>query len=307
MSSKRLKGKKYRQVNERVKRDKENKDVNAKHSNDKITPNAKLKCEVVVPPLLKKVSANGSPDDHVKSDESSGNDDAPRRQRRKGNEDIIVISDDSNNDDSGSDYEDATQSHVTSEGIDEDTGSENEILEDTSSDDDGPRKGKKNPRKLKQPKKGSKLNSVVNDAGKGKKRKSAVLGSDTETDESNPKKKVKKETKPKISRAKADPWKLRSTAVQKQWRKLQAPPLEIFHFHRLVIDEYTYLDGKTHSLITSLQATCRWVLSGTPPVHDFLSLKTIAVFLDIHLGIDDDGEGQSAQIKKRKREQTGNN
>ena len=51
--------------------------------------------------------------------------------------------------------------------------------------------------------------------------------------------------------------------------------------------------------------TRRWVLSGTPPIHDFASLKTIAAFLDIHLGVDDDGEGQSEQIKKRRREQTG--
>ena len=41
------------------------------------------------------------------------------------------------------------------------------------------------------------------------------------------------------------------------------------------------------------------------PIHDFASLKTIAAFLDIHLGIDDDGEGHSAQVKKRRREQTG--
>ena len=86
---------------------------------------------------------------------------------------------------------------------------------------------------------------------------------------------------------------------------MHAPPLEMFHFTRLVIDEYTYLDGKILSLVQKLTATRRWVLSGTPPIHDFAALKTISAFLDIHLGVDDDGEGQSAQVKKRKREQTG--
>lgn len=87
---------------------------------------------------------------------------------------------------------------------------------------------------------------------------------------------------------------------------MQAPPFEMFHFARVVVDEYTYLDGKIHALITNLTAERQWVLSGTPPIHDFGALKTIAAFLNIHLGVDDDGEGQSAEVKKRKREQTGN-
>ncbi|THH03097.1 hypothetical protein EW145_g6533 [Phellinidium pouzarii] len=104
-------------------------------------------------------------------------------------------------------------------------------------------------------------------------------------------------------REETDPWKLESKA-KKDWKQMHAPPLEMFHFERLVIDEYTYLDGKILSLVQKLTATRRWVLSGTPPIHDFASLKTIAAFLDIHLGVDDDGEGQSVQVKKRKREQT---
>ena len=102
-----------------------------------------------------------------------------------------------------------------------------------------------------------------------------------------------------------DPWKLESSAVKRDWTLMQAPPLEMFNFSRVVVDEYTYLDGKAHALITSLTASRYWVLSGTPPIHDFGALKTIAAFLDIHLGVDDDAEGQSAQVKKRRREQTG--
>lgn len=101
-----------------------------------------------------------------------------------------------------------------------------------------------------------------------------------------------------------DPWHLESVAVRRDWTQMKSPPLEIFHFARVVVDEYTYLSGKVHSMVTKLTADRRWVLSGTPPIHDFGAVKTIAAHLNLHLGIDDDGEGQSAMIKKRIREQT---
>ncbi|EGN96836.1 hypothetical protein SERLA73DRAFT_93465 [Serpula lacrymans var. lacrymans S7.3] len=101
-----------------------------------------------------------------------------------------------------------------------------------------------------------------------------------------------------------DPWGLESAAVKKDWTQMRAPPLETFYFSRVVVDEYTYLEGKVHSLVTKLTAERRWVLSGTPPIHDFGAVKTIAAHLNLHLGIDDDGEGQSVMIKKRRREQT---
>lgn len=135
---------------------------------------------------------------------------------------------------------------------------------------------------------------------------------DSEAGDTKPKKATKRKAandKPppakKAKRAESDPWKLGSKAVQNEWTFMQAPPFEMFHFARVVVDEYTYLDGKIHALITNLTADRQWVLSGTPPTHDFAALKTIAAFLNIHLGVDDDGEGQSAEVKKRKREQTG--
>lgn len=106
-------------------------------------------------------------------------------------------------------------------------------------------------------------------------------------------------------RTDSDPWKLGSRAVKNDWKQMQAPPFEMFHFARKVVDEYTYLDGKIHSLATNITAERQWVLSGTPPIHDFAALKTIAAFLNLHLGIDDDGEGHSVEVKKRRREQTG--
>jgi SNF2-related domain len=102
-----------------------------------------------------------------------------------------------------------------------------------------------------------------------------------------------------------DAWKLKTPIVRNNWRKMQAPLIEMFHFNRLVVDEYTYLEGKIHAVITSINADHRWVLSGTPPIHDFAAVKTIAVFLGIHLGVDDTEEGKTDFVKKRNREQTG--
>ncbi|KAG6381702.1 hypothetical protein JVT61DRAFT_303 [Boletus reticuloceps] len=132
--------------------------------------------------------------------------------------------------------------------------------------------------------------SPSSEKSSGKKRK-AASGKDA------PAKKQKR-------REDTDPWGLESVAVRRDWTQTKSPPLEIFHFARVVVDEYTYLTGKVHSMVTKLTADRRWVLSGTPPIHDFGAVKTIAAHLNLHLGIDDDGEGQSAMIKKRIREQT---
>jgi hypothetical protein len=124
---------------------------------------------------------------------------------------------------------------------------------------------------------------------KSKKRK-------TDNDVEKPKKKLREDF---------DPWKLKASEVRKDWEQLRAPPLEIFHWARKVIDEYTYLeDAPQLPLIARLTADRHWVLSGTPPIHDFSALKTIAAFMNVHLGVDDDGEGKSDRVKKRLREQT---
>ena len=153
--------------------------------------------------------------------------------------------------------------------------------------------------------------------GKGKakakptaKKAASSAGSDDGMDVDEPEKPAKKAKKPakelvRKKRTDNDPWKLGSRPVQQEWTKMQAPPFEMFHWSRTVVDEYTYLDGKIHSLVTHLSSNRQWVLSGTPPIHDFGALKTIAAFLDVHLGVDDDGEGQSVEVKKRRREQTG--
>jgi hypothetical protein len=278
-------------------------------------PTRNLVVEVVIPSYSKEPHRKAYSSSVEDSDEEAVR---QRPSRRSKKSKYIVISDDEG-EDSASEYDetDATKSNQIADSEDDDTLG---IEDDSDMSDERPKaKTKAKPKPMPKANAVKKLHKVQSSddhmdvdeipskAQQGKKRKSEVMSTDVEEEDEDGKsmKKVKKETKPKISRAAADPWKLKSSSVRKTWKQMQAPPLEMFHFHRLVIDEYTYLDGKTHSLITSLQATCRWVLSGTPPVHDFPSLKTIAVFLDVHLGIDDDGEGQSAQVKKRRREQTG--
>ena len=102
-----------------------------------------------------------------------------------------------------------------------------------------------------------------------------------------------------------DPWKLKSTTVRRDWKNMHAPPLDMFHFNRLVVDEYTYLKGQVHSGITNLRSTYKWVLSGTPPLDDFADVKTISVFLGIHLGIDDGAGVKKENMKKIEKERTG--
>ncbi|KAJ3902995.1 hypothetical protein F5879DRAFT_990500 [Lentinula edodes] len=137
---------------------------------------------------------------------------------------------------------------------------------------------------------------------------------DIPSSKSKPKKiEVKKKAAPPPSSASEDDMDvdedLQSSAKKGKRRakgdgNMHTPPLEMFHFARVVVDEYTYLDEKVHAVVNNLTAPLHWVLSRTPPVHDFGALKTIFAFLDVHLHIDNDGEGQSAEIKKCKKEHT---
>lgn len=264
------------------------------------------------------------------SDEEAITSHASRPKRGNARRAIVVDSDDDADDDNGSDYED---NGVTDEPQDEPSPSEDEDnppsvkksrtsrgkptppptsedeistieISDDDEEEEEPQKRRANANNKGKAK--ASINSSKSDDDSmdvdeqpsspsseksgGKKRKAAST-------KDAPAKKQKR-------REDTDPWRLESVAVRKDWTKMQSPPLEIFHFARVVVDEYTYLTGKVHSMVTKLTADRRWVLSGTPPIHDFGAVKTIAAHLNLHLGIDDDREGQSAMIKKRIREQT---
>lgn len=71
-------------------------------------------------------------------------------------------------------------------------------------------------------------------------------------------------------------------------RKIQQffPLLEMFSFHRIVIDEYTYLKG-TEATLDLVRSTKRWILSGTPALGSFSDVKKMARLIGINLGIND--------------------
>ncbi|KAI9808767.1 MAG: hypothetical protein M1825_003920 [Sarcosagium campestre] len=107
-------------------------------------------------------------------------------------------------------------------------------------------------------------------------------------------------------KASSDPFSLCVKATKSDWRQMRCPLFQMFRFNRVVVDEYTYLDGKNHTCITHISAAARWVLSGTPPLGDFADVKTIAVFLGIRLGVDDDAAGviKGQNIKNMQRDRT---
>lgn len=77
------------------------------------------------------------------------------------------------------------------------------------------------------------------------------------------------------------------------WEMVKTPLLHAFSFNRLVIDEFTYANPERLAPLLSLEARSKWILSGTPPLNDFADVNTIAPFLGIHLGVDDDDDDQS--------------
>ncbi|KAG6836770.1 hypothetical protein H0H93_003548 [Arthromyces matolae] len=184
--------------------------------------------------------------------------------------------------------------------------------EDPSGDDSESSDDERASKKRKTSNGKSKTTAVPRPKAKGKAitaSSSSDVDMDVDTDASTKKPPKRKaadddEQPAKKKRVDSDPWKLTTPAVQKDWTSMKAPPLEMFHWGRIVVDEYTYLEGKVHTLVTKVTADRRWVLSGTPPIHDFGAVKTIAAFLNIHLGVDDDAEGKSAELKRRRREQT---
>ncbi|KAI0831805.1 hypothetical protein BC628DRAFT_1311075 [Trametes gibbosa] len=331
--TKRLKGKSYRDAAEttakssKVKAEPKNESLPVKKQSAS-GPRSGMKVEVVIPSLPKhrgSPSASSAPSSAPASDE----DEDVRTVRRAVKRKAIVISDDDEDDSdekpapkkgkapakASSKKRPAKRSKASeSSDYEESAAEEDEEQDDeedfvVSSDDEQSKKSKVKGKSQAASKKASKARSAPTTSES----EDVMEVDDDEDEDEKPagkgkkpakKAKVEKPVKEKKRREDSDPWKLKSSAVRRDWRKMQSPPLEMFYFARKIVDEYTYLDGKMLSMVTKLKADRLWVLSGTPPIHDFGALKTISAFLNIHLGIDDDNEGQSLQVKKRKREQT---
>ncbi|GAA5937049.1 uncharacterized protein JCM15063_000140 [Sporobolomyces koalae] len=101
-----------------------------------------------------------------------------------------------------------------------------------------------------------------------------------------------------------DEWNFGSKSVAKDWTAMKAPPLAMFSFARIVVDEFTYTSGSVLVGIHHIRARARWVLSGTPPLSDFSEIKSIASLLHCHLGIHDPSEGRDKTVDMRNAEQT---
>jgi hypothetical protein len=78
------------------------------------------------------------------------------------------------------------------------------------------------------------------------------------------------------------------------WKGLAHPPFHLFHFDRLLVDEYALLADKlsgsertaAYASVMQLKADKRWILSGTPALNDFVDVKAIAGLLGLNLGVD---------------------
>lgn len=106
-----------------------------------------------------------------------------------------------------------------------------------------------------------------------------------------------------ILKAERDPWGLSSSHVGKDMSKMKCPPLEMFFWNRVVVDEFHYLAdkadrGRVLTLVLALKSSFRWCLSGTPPHANFNDTLILAKLLGIHLGIDAPLPGE--KVSKRK-------
>lgn len=97
-----------------------------------------------------------------------------------------------------------------------------------------------------------------------------------------------------------------ATEKDHDWREMRYPFLHLFSFNRIVIDEYTYTGEERLISILSLHARSKWILSGTPAMGEFADIKSIARYLDIYLGVDDDGDvpTQNSRLKSIRKSYT---
>ncbi|EXJ72847.1 uncharacterized protein A1O5_03995 [Cladophialophora psammophila CBS 110553] len=68
--------------------------------------------------------------------------------------------------------------------------------------------------------------------------------------------------------------------------------LHMFAFRRLIVDEFTYVQGETLLALLQLEASARWLLSGTPPIHDYDNVNTMAKLLGTRIATYDEKEGK---------------
>ena len=266
-------------------------------------PSPKRQFTGVVPPKVEGADANV----WLASSTSKASSKKKSRQKSAARKSLVLIDSDDSGGESSQKSDDESFEAVSAASDSEieddmEPSSDDEVLAISDDDSEVVDKKKRKP----QPKAAKKPAKVgANRAPKRKNMDSDAENEDKSDNEGPPAKKAKV-IKPKKSRATMDPWKLAEDEVQKDWTQMHAPPLDMFHFYRVVVDEFTYTKKEhvSHAIVTQLSANCRWVMSGTPPTGDFASVKGIATFLGIHLGVDDDAEGTTEEVKSRIQDKT---
>jgi site-specific DNA-cytosine methylase len=86
------------------------------------------------------------------------------------------------------------------------------------------------------------------------------------------------------------------------------PLFHLFRFQRLIVDEYSYLEGCSFLAILELIAMSKWMLSGTPPLTSFDDVNTTAKLIGTQLSGEDENDGyfsfvtHGAKVKKAQTE-----
>lgn len=303
--TKRLKGKSYRDAADSEKATKVESAKVASAKNKHSGPSG-LTVEVVIPVHRKPAASSPSTSNPTspattpapsssgaeETNDSDEDSDVPRtRKRRSTSKKAIIISDDDEDEEplivprrkaltkkgrskpkantsSSSDYDEEQSAEESA------SESDSASIEASSSDDEPKLKSrKKAPTKLKKvPIKSSKKQLATSSEGSDDSMDVDEPTSEVSAKTNGKKRKAdgdgKQPAKKQKRREDTDPWKLESPGVKRDWTQMQAPPLEMFHFARIVVDEYTYLDGKTHSMVTRQTGDRRWVLSGTVSIFD---------------------------------------
>jgi len=87
-----------------------------------------------------------------------------------------------------------------------------------------------------------------------------------------------------------------SASAEKLWSgQVKCPVFEMFHWRRVVVDEFTYASPIERVVLQNFQAHFRWFLSATPSIEKFEDVRAIAQYMGINLGRPD---AESSKVSK---------
>jgi hypothetical protein len=84
----------------------------------------------------------------------------------------------------------------------------------------------------------------------------------------------------------------------KDFRDIEGPVLQMFHFHRLIIHENTYIKPHALNSIAQVTSQIRWALSRTPLLDSASSVVSLAGIIGVNFGVDYTAAGASEGNKE---------